>query len=851
MKRTAVIISVLSLIIISTNAFASKLILFKVVDQNYMMVQFKDGDACFFDSTQGIGAPYAYTDQKFSGWDWVVSYGSALNLTNAAATANWTITSSVDSNYGISGLHPTNTYRKSKLNGASESTTWSNGDWIYTYTMEHTIYLKLPYSLTQGDSYTITINSNTNSQTLSQTTTYDIFNSPSEAVHVNLVGYLNDASTKAVDLYIWMGDGGARDYSSFVGKKVYIYNVNTAASQQVGTVALWQTSSTNEAGWWNLSMSNVWKADFTGFNTPGTYRIAIEGVGCSENFEIKKYAYFEPFRVSTIGFFYMRIGEDSNYTGMPVTRRPLYIPNVSPSNCQVLITNTTSNNNWDDTGGVSGSWNSSVIPGAKNINAYGGHSDAADWDRNLGHISIMYDMLLPYFLTDGRLNDDNLQITESGNGIPDILDEARNEVDFWLNLTYQGGYSYGLNNPTPSNGNPPNTLYQTGTTAMAAWASAANASMLANCFMLAGINDLRDYYKNAAVTAYNYASGLSNQQLTTINDAGYAKLRGKDLKMMAAAYLYNLTGDVNYENMLNSLSDVTSNTSVINDSTRCQLWACAAYLKTKQPVHYPTLFSRMKASVINEAKNSESNNCNTRPSRRATDGDSIMNPGYWQTIQNVQRCIVAHAVADSQSDKDTFLNAMVLEADWGLGRNSMNRILMTTACTNLASKRSIENMYTTGRNDGYPGLHPGHTPYLNADDWDSSSTGMTGNKPSRLTALCYPAYGDTKTTGWPKAEGYFNDRYVWAHSEFTPQQTMRGKAALYGYLYGLYKLSADFDGDANVDVLDLAVFAGSWLKVPGNAGYDSRANLYGDPLGIVDFSDFAVFANQWSPPPSP
>jgi hypothetical protein len=74
---------------------------------------------------------------------------------------------------------------------------------------------------------------------------------------------------------------------------------------------------------------------------------------------------------------------------------------------------------------------------------------------------------------------------------------------------------------------------------------------------------------------------------------------------------------------------------------------------------------------------------------------------------------------------------------------------------------------------------------------------------------------------------------------------MRGKAALYGYLYGLYKLPADFDGDSDVDSLDLAVFADSWLKVPGNAGYDSRANLYADPSGIVDFFDFAVFANQW------
>ena len=33
----------------------------------------------------------------------------------------------------------------------------------------------------------------------------------------------------------------------------------------------------------------------------------------------------------------------------------------------------------------------------------------------------------------------------------------------------------------------------------------------------------------------------------------------------------------------------------------------------------------------------------------------------------------------------------------------------------------------------------------------------------------------------------FNSRYVYAHSEFTPQETMRGKMALYGYLYAIDK----------------------------------------------------------------
>ncbi len=366
--------------------------------------------------------------------------------------------------------------------------------------------------------------------------------------------------------------------------------------------------------------------------------------------------------------------------------------------------------------------------------------------------------------------------------------------------------------------------------------------MLANCFMLAGMDGLKDTYTAAAITAYNYASALPDQMLSATQGVGDGTVRGKDLKMMAAAFLYNVTGNTVYENDVNSLCEVTSNTSTIANSSKNQLWACAGYLKTKRTVHYPTLFSRMKASIINEAKSQETNYTSSRPTRRATD-DNL--GSWWKTAQNVQSSVVAHAVADSNSDKTLFENAMVLEADWGLGRNSLNMIYMTTAKTNLANKRSVENCYTTGRNDGTPGVHPGHTPYLNIQDWWD---GMVMFMSSYLTNKSYPAFGDN-STGWPKGEGYFNTRYIFAHSEFTPQQTMCGKAALYGYLYGLYNLHADFDGDSDVDLMDAAVFFHSWLKVPADANYDSRANLYEDPSGIVNLHDFAVFANEWKPVP--
>ena len=750
---------------------ASKLVEVKVVDKDYLQVSFKDGDVTFVDD--GLG-PTAFLNLAHDATNNIlVNYGTALSTANAVANASWKLTSSDDAAYGTAGLAPAACYRKSKLNGMFEGD-WSGSDFTYQHTMEHSIYLKLPASMVQGKTYTLQINANTSTDSTSKTFTYDIYNSRSEAVHVNLVGYSTAQSIKAVDLYCWLGNGGARDYASFQGDTVYLYNTASRTSQQVGTVAFWKASA-GEAQGYNFTMSSVWKADFTGFTTPGTYRLAIEGVGCSQDFKIANDVYHDPFMVTERGYFYMRIGSDSVNT-RPVPRRPLYIPGVSPPSTVVYITTMQPTNaNWTTFSGGDvydnpDAW-AAYSTGRTNPRAIGGHADAADWDRNMGHISNIYDMLLPYILTNGVLSDDNLGIAESGNGIPDIIDEARNEVDFWLHLRDGQGYGYGLTNPNASN-----VFYQAGANGLAAWASAANSAMLAEAFRIAGQTALMNAYRDSAVNAYTYAGGLglTDQMLDFKQGIGDGYVRGRDLKMTAAAYLYNVTGNTAYENVINTESKVTGATSTILDVTAYnQLWATAAYLTTTRTVNYPALQSNMKASIINEAKNSEVNYSNSRPSRRATDN----NTGWFPTEQNVQRTILARAIATTQADKDLLENALVLEADWGLGRNPANMIIMTTASTPLSSKRSVDAMYISGQDDGTPGQHPGMTPYFNTADWGG---GMVMGNPSWMTAFSYP-----DNSIWPKGEVYFNTRYVYAHSEFTPQQTMRGKIALYGFLYGI------------------------------------------------------------------
>jgi hypothetical protein len=762
------------LIMCSHPAGAARLSGVAVLDRDYLVVSFLEGEVKFKDD--GTGPKARMGAENDTADNWVVTYGP-LDTVAAADPTNWMVVSADDPAYGAKGKHPAQVFRKAKISGMAQME-WveSARDFHYEAPLGHVIYLRLPSPLLEGKKYALVIGSKVDSAKPSKDFVFDIFQTRSEAVHVNLVGYRDDPSVKSADLYHWMGDGGARDYSAFDGAKVFLYDVASGEKRETGTVKFWKKRA-GDIGGHDLTASDVWTADFGPVPVAGVYRIAIDGIGCSQDFKVGKNIYEIPFKVTVRGFYYMRIGETERPDIRPIPRQPPYIPGKAPADCKVLITTMNPyhpewrtfahGDKWDPPK----AWERFVKEGRpENPNAFGGHSDALDWDRHLGHVSIIYDMLLPYFLTDGALSDDDTGIAESGNGIPDILDEARNEVDFWLRLRDGEGYSHGITNPTREH-----VFYQADNTTVAAWANAANAGMLADCFRIAGLESLKKEYTVHAVKAYEYAGKQDDMQLEKVQGLGGPTLRGADFKMTAAAFLFNLTGDKKYEDAVNEISVATTDTADVVQKHAGQLWATAGYLLSPRKSRYPELKERMKKSVIYNAVEKETRLGTERPSRRSTNQEE----GYFHTAQNVQRTLLAHRITGDPAEKKRFLDALILEADWGLGRNPLNMIQMTTATTPLAKMRSVENAYTSGRNDGTPGLHPGHTPYLNMDNW---GRGMIMSSPQWMADKGYPVFAE-----WPKGECYFNTRWVWAHSEFTPQQTMRGKTALYGYLYGIGK----------------------------------------------------------------
>jgi len=740
-------------------ASATQLYDVRTVDDEHVMVTWRDNWVHYSDD--GVG-PGAFGGHESQGGDRLEGFGLPLDVNVAARPGTYTLSSTDDAAYRT-GLAPQAVYRRTKVSGTAWN--WPNPD----VSLEHIIYLRMPKRLKSGANYTLTLSSGTHSDKTTEKFLFDQYRSVSEALHVNLIGYHPDHTVvKSADLYFWLGDGGKRSYADYVGRKVWLINTKTDARVDAGKVTFWKPDG-KDYGDRSLIGTDVWNCDFSAFRDTGTFRLAVEGIGCSPDFELRRDVYYEPFRTSLRGFYYMRIGEPRTLN--PVPRQPRFLPGKDPEGFTVYLASygpwhpdwaKGSGDQWDVT-----DWSKYKLPGEPtNPNAYGGHSDAADWDRHPGHVSIIWDLLLPYILTNGKGGEDSLGILESGNGVPDVIDEAQNEVDLWLRLRDpQGNYGSGLNNPSKDH----KVMYQGASYPFMAWVSAANCAMLADAYRIAKKPALMAKYRDAALEAWGIAK---DQDLDRKHGIGNGAVRGRDLKQMAAAYLYNVTGETRFEDALVAetvIKSATSPTETNGDFN--QLWGTAAYLMADhykiQPIRHPALLSLMKAAVIHEAMTKNVANTTVWPSRRSADNAF----GWFPTVTEVQRVTVAHTIATDPVEREKLLRAMILEADYGLGRNPLNSVLMT----GLGS-RHVDDIYTSGRDDGVPGVHPGHTPYMNAEPW---GTGFMAD-PKWMASQGYPAWEK-----WPYGEALWRARYCYSNNEFTPQQSMRGKMCLLAYLYTL------------------------------------------------------------------
>ncbi|MFH1437135.1 MAG: glycoside hydrolase family 9 protein, partial [Pseudomonadota bacterium] len=330
---------------------------------------------------------------------------------------DWTVTRSDGSDVAVSAVH-----RHSIPVGSPEYfvgyEVWPDNDIV---DVDHRIFLELAEGLGGNDVLTVT-HSGTDETALDVRVCFSDHYLETPLIQVNQVGYNPRASLKYAYVSGWMGDGGAADLTGIETVDVLVERLDPLdwrIAEAAGLAATVRSASDSDAG------GEVREIDLSGLRAAEgvRYRVRIPGVGVSWPTAVSEEAAFKAFYTVWRGLFLNRwCGDlDADYTDWS---RP-------EDHCIAYWVETGSSDPWDmfDPG--------TSIADPRPLR--GGHHDAGDFDIRQFHAVVAQYLMRAYEMNPDLFTDGQLTIPESGNGIPDILDEALWNVAGWEQLQNENG----------------------------------------------------------------------------------------------------------------------------------------------------------------------------------------------------------------------------------------------------------------------------------------------------------------------------------------------------------------------------------------------------------------------------
>jgi hypothetical protein len=388
------------------------------------------------------------------------------------------------------------------------------------------------------------------------------------AIHVNQEGYMPAFPKKAIVGY-YIGNLGELPVTT---NGFSLVNVQSGATVFSGTMTLrpdvgYQYSPT--------PYQQVYQADFSSFTTPGQYQVVVPGMGASLPFQINDGIGMDFARTYALGIYEQRSGTN---VSMPFTRFTHGIDHVSPASVPTnaadpyVFTWTTISNyatqiNSDNPPQTAPLMTNPAVMlypfvNQRPVSVSGGHFEAGDYNRVTYNATQLLHVLM--FAVDslpGIAALDNLGIPESGDGIPDTLQEAKWEADFLAKMQdSDGGFYYSVYpidreyeyNVLPQNGDP-QVVWPKNTVS-----TAAAVAALAQC---ASSPRMKQFYPQAA-SNYMAKAQLGWKFLTNAiaqhgASGAYQKIQqfgdnftDVDERSWAACEMYLATGDPQYQQLL-------------------------------------------------------------------------------------------------------------------------------------------------------------------------------------------------------------------------------------------------------------------------------------------------------------
>lgn len=726
-----------------------------------------------------------------------------LDVARATATATYALRSAEDPAYATP-LPPAGIARKTKgTEFAWKVESWENGRAVNRspdHAAEHWIYLRLPSPLVPGKTYTLSA-PGLAEEAESWTFTPDPTRDRSEAIRVNTLGYLPFAPDKFGYLYHWMGDGGSLDFSALAGRPFHLLRADDRAPVFTGELRFRAPRTLRETlhvadsppdG--NFLGADVWECDFSAFDTPGEYVLHVPGVGVSWPFRIADDVYRLPYYHVARALYHNRSGIELK---APHTRHPRPAPHhpaLTPGFAGRLFYTTVRFTEWGSEGGDA----AKLRAGARGpLESWGWYQDAGDWDGYFMHLRVAQELLFAYELAPRAHRDGDLDLPESGNGLPDILDEAAWLPRFGHRLRHElmakgwGSGGLGLRVAGDAFGGDERVLPDGRKVAQGSWEDvhrdwavsgedpwstyryAGVAAHLAHALRLAGVADPEGVdWAREAREAYAWAEAN-----TRPGDEGLKRPELAPFRAYAAAALFRLTGERAYEaRFLADTTDV-SETHYLRHEARYGPWLYALTHGDSAPTApEAAAHARITAAVLHSSDETLLATSARRALRWGGDFSMPMLIGQ-QTTPWVLEGAVGHQLnlrrGDTEKARRT-LAALLTTCDYFLGTNSHNHTWITGVGPRHPS--AIFHMDSWYRDE--PGYPPGFIPYgpwrkeseLGAGPWDKAWAHQTLHPP---------------LDAWPGNERWFSNRCSPMSTEFTVHQQSGPAAAIFAYLHAL------------------------------------------------------------------
>jgi endoglucanase len=366
-------------------------------------------------------------------------------------------------------------------------------------------------------------------------------------IRVDQFGYLPTATKFAIIAKADKGFNSGKGIDLDISKKLELRNTTTNQLEYEGLASLWNSGSVDaysgDKGWW---------FNFTNFNKTGEYFIRSFKVGGgsvdSHPFKISNDVYDDALRAAVNMFYYQRVNQDKTAayaSGIKWVDKAWYEGPNQEKAATYLKDNTKTKNiskGWFDAGDPNKYVTFAADPVHDLLNSYEQHTSM--WDKF------------------------NLNIPESTNTIPDILDEVKWEIDWIKNMQDESSGGIHIKAGILNDGSyisPPSTdtrrrYYDV----VCPSASAVGAGMLAHAAInFRKHNELSTYSADLitrAELAWNYYENAPNKTLRCDNgeiEAGDADGPGEHYPIehlaeanCAAIYLFALTGKQKYQDFI-------------------------------------------------------------------------------------------------------------------------------------------------------------------------------------------------------------------------------------------------------------------------------------------------------------